>query len=421
MAVFLGLDFGTSGARAILINANSDLEWESHLNFASEMTNLAITWKKTLFSLLQAIPHQFRHQLKSIAIDGTSATVLLCNQDGIPVTTPLLYHDSRASFALEKIKAIAPENHPVISATSSLAKLLWWQAQNQLTQPHLYLCHQADWLAFLLHGKLGVSDYHNALKLGYDVENLCYPHWLEEFNLCVHLPEILPPGTPIKAILPHIANTLNLPSDCLICAGTTDSIAAFLASGALLPGDAVTSLGSTLVLKLLSQTRIENSQFGIYSHKFGDLWLVGGASNTGGAVLKQFFSDSELKTLSQRINPQQTSPLDYYPLPATGDRFPINDPNLQPHLQPRPEHPVDFLHGLLQGIANIEAQGYHRLQQLGATPLTRVYTCGGGAQNPTWTAIRHRYLQVPLLSPTHTQAAYGSALLASRKNLCLRG
>jgi sugar (pentulose or hexulose) kinase len=73
---------------------------------------------------------------------------------------------------------------------------------------------------------------------------------------------------------------------------------------------------------------------------------------------------------------------------------------------------VEFLHGLLESIARIEARGYQLLQQLGATNLTRIYTAGGGAKNPTWTAMRSRHLKVPILPPIHTAAAYGAALLA---------
>ena len=200
----------------------------------------------------------------------------------------------------------------------------------------------------------------------------------------------------------------------MVCAGTTDSIAAFLASRALEPGEAVTSLGSTLVLKLLSHTRVEDARYGIYSHRLGDLWLTGGASNTGGAVLRQFFSDAQLESLSYQIDPDTESQLDYYPLLQPGDRFPINDPNLSPRLEPRPENSVEFLHGLLESMARIEARGYELLQQLGATRLSRVYTAGGGAKNPVWSRMRERYLQVPMVTPVHMEAAYGAALLAMR-------
>ena len=105
----------------------------------------------------------------------------------------------------------------------------------------------------------------------------------------------------------------------------------------------------------------------------------------------------------------------YYPLLKPGERFPINDANLAPRLEPRPASKAEFLHGLLESIARIEARGYELLQEFGADQLTRVYTAGGGAANPTWTAIRERLLQVPVVQPVNTEAAYGTALLAMRR------
>lgn len=89
-------------------------------------------------------------------------------------------------------------------------------------------------------------------------------------------------------------------------------------------------MGSTLAVKLLSSCRVEDARFGVYSHRLDDLWLVGGASNTGGAVLRQIFTDQELEQLSSKIDPSTPSPLDFYPLPATGERFPVADPSMAP-------------------------------------------------------------------------------------------
>ena len=50
-------------------------------------------------------------------------------------------------------------------------------------------------------------------------------------------------------------------------AGTTDSIAAFVAARCTDVGDAVTSLGSSLALKLVSETRVDDSAKGVYSHR----------------------------------------------------------------------------------------------------------------------------------------------------------
>ncbi|NEQ28609.1 MAG: FGGY-family carbohydrate kinase, partial [Microcoleus sp. SIO2G3] len=310
---------------------------------------------------------------------------------------------------------IAPPNHTVISATSSVAKLLWFMQSKEAIAAANYFLHQADWLGFLLHGKLGVTDYHNALKLGYDVGELRYPDWMP--SVSVQLPRVVAPGTPIAPVKPELIDRFQFSSNCQVCAGTTDSIAAFLASGAQSPGEAVTSLGSTLVLKLLSETRIDDARYGIYSHRWNNLWLVGGASNTGGAVLRLFFSDRELQTLSAQIPIDRPSGLDYYPLVHRGDRFPINDPNLLPRLEPRPDDRVKFLHGLLEGVARIEARGYQLLIELGATSLRSIYTAGGGAKNAVWMQMRSRLLGVPVERSIQTEAAYGTAILAMRSRI----
>ncbi|RCJ19682.1 carbohydrate kinase [Nostoc minutum NIES-26] len=411
MNFYLGIDYGTSGARGIVIDEAACIQTE--VRYPMEML-ATHQWNSALWSLLAEIPESLRREIKAIAINGTSSTVLLCDATGKPVDVPLFYNDGRGAVVLEQLRSIAPSTHTVLSATSSLAKLLWMSQQPFFSEAKYFL-HQADWLAFLLHGQLGISDYHNALKLGYDVEELKYPEWLEKLQIPIQLPQVLPPGTPIAEIRPEIAIKFCFRRNCLVCAGTTDSIAAFLASGAKSPGEAVTSLGSTLVLKLLSQKRLEDARYGIYSHRLGDLWLTGGASNTGGAVLQQFFTNAELESLSCEIDTSKASELDYYPLLKAGDRFPINDPNLPPRLEPRPDNPVEFLHGLLESIARIEAHGYELLQQMGADKLNLVYTAGGGAANSTWTAIRGRCLKVPVASSVNTEAAYGTALLAMRQ------
>lgn len=422
MRLYLGIDFGTSGARCAVIDESANICFEGRYGFdMAVVEDLAACWLHALFTMLEQIPGDLRQAISAIAINGTSATVMLCSSTGEPVDTHLLYNDARGASVLEQVRNIAPPNHVVTSATSSLVKLLWMSLSPTFSEAKYFL-HQADWLAFLLHGQLGITDYHNALKLGYDVENLKYPQWLCTLNIPIELPKVLVPGSALAPITPQISTRFGFPENCVVCAGTTDSIAAFLASGAISVGEAVTSLGSTLAIKLLSRTRIDNSQYGIYSHRFPcfdeaeqeTLWLVGGASNTGGAVLRQFFSNADLERLSGEIDATKSSKYDYYPLSKPGERFPVNDANLQPRLEPRPDNDAEFLHGLLESIARIEARGYELLQKLGADKLSRVYTAGGGAANPTWTNIRATYLNVPVEPSVNTEAAYGTALLAMR-------
>ncbi|MBS1218810.1 MAG: putative sugar kinase, family [Proteobacteria bacterium] len=409
---FLGIDFGTSGARSCVIDAEGTIVAEDTRDFgALEDYERAGIWREALWDLVASLPPTIRTQLLDIALDGTSGTVLACDEELSPRHPPLLYNDDRAVVEAALIAKTATPGHPAAAVTSGLAKVLWLKKRLGLTGARLYL-NQADWLSGLLTGRVGMTDYHNALKMGLDLDELKWPAWVEYLADIDYLPVPIAPGARLATVSRPRARYLGVNPGCMVHAGTTDSIAAFLAAGVSHSGDAVTSLGSTLVLKLLSDTRVESTEYGVYSHWFGDRWLAGGASNAGGAVLRQFFDDRQLAALSETIDPAVASPLDYLPLPRAGERFPVNDPSLAPRLTPRPADDAEFLHGLLESLARIEARGYGLLTELGASPVCRVETAGGGARNPVWTRIRQRLLDVPVTRAAHTEAAYGVALLA---------
>ncbi|XP_075632947.1 D-ribulose kinase isoform X2 [Castanea sativa] len=397
--LYLGLDFGTSGARFALIDRGGTIHAQGKREYPlykrKETVDWVHSWKQTLFLLLEDIPFHLRQIIASISIDGTSATTMILDSTtGEPLWRPFLYNES-CPDALPIVKSIAPENHTVCSGSSTLCKLVSWWNTADSNKESAALLHQADWLLWLLHGNLGVTDYNNALK-----------------SYSQLLPSVKAPGTPIGVLKEDIRTQYGFAKDCVVCTGTTDSIAAFLAARATKPGKAVTSLGSTLAIKLLSTSRVDDARYGVYSHRLDDKWLVGGASNTGGAVLRQLFTDEQLENLSEQINPMKTSPLDYYPLPTVGERFPMADPKMAPRLHPRPESDVEYLHGILESIARIEAKAYSLLKDLGATQVEEVFTAGGGAKNEKWTKIRERVLGLPVSRAIQTEAAYGAALLA---------
>lgn len=412
--IFLGVDFGTSGCRAVAMNAGGELLAQAETPFGADTATDPAQWWQALTRVLKnLLAVADRKRVRALAVDGTSATLLLCDTRGRPLTPTLLYNDPRALAQAARIAARAPQQSAVHGPTSSLAKLLWFQ-DSELTQQAAHALHQADWIAGRLTGHYGHSDYHNCLKLGYDAERLAWPTWLADLGVnTALLPQVHAPGEPLGQLHPDVAALLDLPPETQIRAGTTDGVAAFLAAGAGAPGHGVTSLGSTLVLKLVSDRPIFSPAHGVYSHRLGDLWLTGGASNTGGAVLAQYFSTEELRTLTPLLKPDVPTGLDYYPLPDIGERFPLNDPALKPRLAPKPADRVVFLQGLLEGIARIEARGYELLAELGAPRLTALWTGGGGAQNLAWERLRARQLKVPLHKAHSELAAYGSARLAA--------
>lgn len=417
MDLHIGIDFGTSGCRAAVIDTEGAVRGYSATPLASPIRNGPCVeqdpqlWWAALDTLLTDVIRQVpAEHVRSIAVDGTSATLLLTDLHGQPLAPALMYDDCRSRSEAEHIATLAPASSAAHGASSSLAKLLFLRQKIPTASRAL---HQADWIAGRLCGQFGISDENNALKLGYDAVARVWPAWLKQLEVPPELlPRVLPPGTPIGKLAPPWAARWKLPANTRVVAGTTDSVAGFLATGARNTGDAVTSLGSTLVLKILCDKPVFAPKHGVYSHRLENRWLAGGASNTGGGALLKFFSIERLQQLSEQLDVARPTGLHYYPLPRPGERFPINDPHRAPVVEPRPEDDAIFLQGLLEGIAQIEAEGYRLLAELGAPYPRSVQSVGGGATNRPWTQIRARTLGVPLISAQHSDAAYGSAQLA---------
>jgi sugar (pentulose or hexulose) kinase len=369
-------------------------------------------WWDAVVDVLQGLEEQVSdYEIRALAVDGTSSTLLLTDLAGEPLTPGLMYDDSRSRALLPQIAAAAPADSPVHSATSSLAKLLW--LKRQIGRREFLALHQADWILGKLGGHFGLSDENNCLKMGYDPLKRDWPAWLSQLDLApACLPEVHPPSSLVGRLSDESAIKTRLPGCIRLVAGTTDSNAATLAAGAYQIGDAVTSLGSTLVLKILSDRPVTASRFGVYSHRLGEQWLVGGASNSGGAVTAAYFSREQMTRMTFELDPERTTGLDYYPLLKPGERFPLNDPDYPPRLSPRAQQDTEFFQGILEGIAQIEKQGYALLHKLGAPSPQRVISIGGGAVNEPWRLMRERLLRVPVIRAEHSQAAYGTALLA---------
>jgi hypothetical protein len=409
----IGIDMGTSGARAVAMSSDFELHAAASARLASfsdDHRDPAGWWaaaRSALGGVLAAID---RSRVVALSIDGTSGTMLPVDSQGQALAKPMMYNDTVSDReSLDAIAGNAPKESAAHGATSGLAKLLTFQGIAGLYK----VMHQADWLAGHFTGRYDLSDENNALKTGYDPVARIWPDWIAATGARVALlPEVLPAGAPMAEISQAAATSFSLPPRTLIVAGTTDGCASFLATGADRPGDGVTALGTTMTVKLLSERPLFAPEYGLYSHRIGDVWLAGGASNTGGAVLAQFFAAERIAELSESIDPTTRTGLDYYPLVKPGERFPISDPALAPRLEPRPVDDAEFLKAIFEGIAGIEHLAYQRLAVLGGPALQSIRTVGGGAANPAWSKIREGRLNVPFVSAKSEEAAAGAARLA---------
>ncbi len=412
----LGLDLGSSGLRLALAESTP----EGGAQLLSELSSPyprpfadPLGWREGLMALMAPLePHQ-RARVGAIAIAGTSGTLLACHPDGTLLAgeagLALPYSLSCPEQTEAALQICGDASSPAASASGSLARALRLLAAAGTT-PFL-LRHQADWLMGWLLGDMRWGEEGNNLRLGWDLQRQTWSGAIAAQSWAAALPQVRPSGAVLGTLSPEAAACLGLPARCQVVAGSTDANAGVLAADPQL-GDGISVLGTTLVLKQFVERPIQAP--GISCHRVDGRWLVGGASNAGAGILRRFFSDEQIAELSRQIDPRRPSGLDLLPLPARGERFPVDDPLLEPRLEPRPVSDALYLQALLEGLTRIERQGWQRLRELGAPPVRRVLTLGGGARNPQWRLLRQQALGVPVLQRPGCSAALGMALLALR-------
>ena len=483
----------TSGARISILqtidssgSSNYQEVYSDAVTYEDNQYDNPASWTDAVHLLLkrtQDANPQLLSQTYSICVSGTSASCLIVDANTGSVLRPPKMYDyditqtkstsPTAHIQVQDLIAThAPPNHVVRGSTSTLSKLLHYQYIEPLSQDQnqeLVLAHQSEYVATQIfrsnpkqcgagphaNRRSYVSDWHNVLKLGYDVQKLEYPSWLyaclDEANISRNaLPPVVSPGQVISKVSSHISKLYNIPESASVVGGTTDSNAAFFAAAAggasagIPYGTAVTSLGSTLALKMWSRTFVQDSDRGVYSHRVPTLgdqdtnsedesgeeaWLVGGASNVGCAILRQEqFSNDELAELSSKMDVSTDSPYNYYPLVKIGERFPVADGKKSPLLEPKPDSRQEYLKGILQGISQVEEKGWNVLGTLGSDPPfpSVVWTAGGGSRNDAWLSMRERLLnrskngddvgkvnKVKVRRADNAEASFGAAILAA--------
>ena len=414
----LGIDVGTSGVRAAAVDADgcraafAVATMPAPFDENGLVTQHPAIWWTATCRVLQNLAKQIDlKRIGSIAVDGTSGTILGVDANGQPVAPAQMYNSRARAEIVRSIAAVAPPESAAHGATSALARAIAMQTDPRVIR----LIQQADWIAGQFSQRFDVTDENNALKLGYDPIARRWPDWLVEVGLQPdRLTTVVPAGTTTSTIARCRASALGLAADVVIVAGTTDGCAAFLAAGAGRCGDAVTSLGTTLVLKLLSDRPLFDPSLGVYSHRIDNVWLVGGASNSGGAAIAKHFCLDRIHELSEKMTPTVPTGLHYYPLAGRGERFPHNNPDMEEQLEPRPESDVLFLQALIEGVTSVEKLGYDCLAELGGSLIKSIRTVGGGAKNAAWQTIRARMLGIPLIDPGDDEPAVGAAKLARR-------
>ena len=401
--LFGGLDFGTSGARISIINLERELVYSNSVNYSCSFKK-PTSWINSCERILDSLPTDIKSNIDKLAISGTSGTLTACDLRGNPIGEAIPYYQACNENEILIESIIVNENH-LRTPYSSLAKAL--KLINNYGE-NILLRHQSDWITGWFLKDWTYGEEGNNIKLGWDLVKESWPesYLNKSWQRC--LPQIIKSGKIMGQIHPGLAKRFKLNKKILLISGTTDSNAAFLAAE-LNKEEGLTVLGTTIVVKRIVNNPIKEK--GITTHRVCGNWICGGASNAGCGILSKFFSDLEIKELSKQINTSKKTSLNLLPLNSRGERFPVNNPFLEPILSPRPVSDSLYLHALFEGLAKIELKGWERLCELTGSLPKKIITIGGGSINPQWRAIREKIINIPIISCKKT-TSFGTALLA---------
>ena len=159
----------------------------------------------------------------------------------------------------------------------------------------------------------------------------------------------------------------------------TDGCASQISSGAAAPGQYNTTIGTTMVVKGVSEQLLLDPAGRIYCHRHPQgWWLPGGASNTGAECLAVEFGPDETERRSARALQHSPTRVVCYPLLGRGERFPFMRPEAAGFVLGTPRDRDELFCAYLEGVACLERLAFETLEGLGARVGDTIYSAGGG-------------------------------------------
>ena len=439
----LGIDIGTTGVRCLVVDDTGDIVARGSAPLAGPKIvgprheqEAELWWACTIEALKSAgrnltVNGGRPENILALCVDATSGTVVPVDKDLNPLRDGLMYNDARAGKEAKRLNMAGHKTLRYLgyrfNASFSLAKILWLMENEPAVMEKTYkVLHQSDFITARLsdapkrYGEC-LSDWSNALKSGYDILAHCWPDYISEIGIdTAKLPEVKKTGQSLGTISGSAAKAFDLDPACLIVAGMTDGTAGCVASGANKIGDMNTTLGTTIVWKMIASGLVCDPGGRLYSHRHpGGGFLPGGAGNSGGKGLASFFQGGpkdlgeHLARLAGGISPGPPTGTITYPLASPGERFPFVDSNFAPFTSVSKADEILLYRSCLEGVACIERWGYEVGAGLGAECSGEVWTTGKGADIDPWLQIRADILDRPVCRAVHPESAYGAALVAA--------
>ncbi len=426
-AYFIGIDIGTQGARAVMVDENGVSVASGYRKFVldekfREEQSPDLWWyhcKDILDNMFADLSGDIdKHRLRAVSVTSTSGTVIPLDENNWPLHNAIMYSDGRSASQGQRCKEIAMQHvqdgYTGFNASSGISKMLWYVENYPDKVPQIATwIHASDFVVGKLGGRYDVTDYTNVLKSGYDLQRMEWPAYIhEELGLKKSwLQEVVPSGTVVGKLRKNLAARWDIPQIDVVV-GMTDGCATQMASGAVEPGDWNTTIGTTLVIKGVTRSAIVDPLGRLYSHRHPEgYWMPGGASNTGADWISLDF-DMDLSQLNSRAEQLIPTGQLAWPLKQQGERYPIMAPQAR-GFAPQGLDTYTLYAANLEGVAFMERLAYEIIADLSGEKIQAVYTAGGGSKSDVWLRIRAAVLNVPVYRCNEASGALGAAIMAA--------
>lgn len=445
MPVIIGLDIGTSSTKAIAFDEQGKVISSAYQGYSIQnpQPNYSEQDPDEVFRAVLLTLQKSTHQLNGAILAGISFSsamhsLIAVDAQGQPLTNCIIWADNRSQMQADALRTtpagldIYHHTGTPIHPMAPLSKLIWFR-QNQpdlLQQAHKFISIK-EYVWFKLFGKFEV-DYSIASATG--LFNIYTQTWYEPALAAAGITstQLSAPVNPLHQVagLPaaYAAQTGLLPNIPFII-GASDGCLANLGTGAIAPGRAALTIGTSGAIRVTAPQPAADPQQRLFSYILSpNQYVVGGPVNNGGIILRWFrdnFAQAE-KAEAQRLGvdpydilsqeaaaaPPGAEGLLFVPY-LLGERAPIWDAQARGlffgvSITHTRSH---FLRAVFEGIVfGIYQVGQALTETTG--PIEVIYANGGFARSPFWVQlVADIFNKKVILAETFESSAWGAAML----------
>jgi xylulokinase len=438
--MFLGIDVGTGGTRAILINRDGKVIASAasehapihseHIGWAEQQPEDWWRAAKTAIAGALSSANITGSQVEAIGLTGQMHGCVMLDAAGEVLRPALIWADQRTQpqcdWLTEKIgfdRLIELTCNPALP-NFTLTKLLWVRDH----EPEIFsriahvLCPK-DYVRYRLTGEFAMDMQEASGTLLLDVTNR---RWSAEVAEAAGIPMSWLPrlfeGPEICAhISPEGASATGLVSGTPVAAGAGDQGAGAVGMGILSPGSVSATIGTSGVVFAATDAPAKDrlGRLHTFCHAAPGRWHVMGVTNGAGLSLR-YFRDTFAADLSYEAllalaaeAPAGSNGLKWAPY-LFGERTPHLDPNARAaFVGITASHTrAHFVRAVLEGVAFSLRDTFTLFSEL-HIPIKAIRLGGGGARGPLWRQIQADVYGHPVeLLEAEEGGAFGAALLA---------